>query len=76
MASQSQTRSERFEGMQQSGQGQRSQGQGQSPGQDQAMQPFTDLYNYFQDYARERPDVAALWCFGIGFVLGWKLKPW
>jgi hypothetical protein len=30
----------------------------------------------FQEYARERPDVVALWCFGIGFVLGWKLKPW
>jgi hypothetical protein len=41
-----------------------------------AMQPFDDLYKYFQDYARERPDVVALWCFGIGFVLGWKLKPW
>jgi hypothetical protein len=31
---------------------------------------------YLRNYARERPDVAALWCFGIGFVLGWKLKPW
>lgn len=29
-----------------------------------------------KDYARERPEVVALWCFGIGFVLGWKLKPW
>ena len=27
-------------------------------------------------YAAERPDVVALWCLGIGFVLGWKLKPW
>jgi hypothetical protein len=40
------------------------------------MQPFDDMYKYFQEYARERPDVVALWCFGIGFVLGWKLKPW
>lgn len=30
----------------------------------------------FQTYAKERPDVVALWAFGIGFVLGWKLKPW
>jgi uncharacterized protein (UPF0261 family) len=30
----------------------------------------------FTDYARERPEVVALWAFGIGFVLGWKLKPW
>lgn len=31
---------------------------------------------FFRDYARERPEVVALWTFGIGFVLGWKLKPW
>lgn len=35
-----------------------------------------DIAGTFKDYARERPDVVALWCFGIGFVLGWKLKPW
>jgi hypothetical protein len=29
-----------------------------------------------KEFARERPEVAGLWCFGIGFVLGWKLKPW
>ena len=39
-------------------------------------QPAEDLMCYLRNYARERPDVAALWCFGIGFVLGWKLKPW
>lgn len=31
---------------------------------------------FFREYARERPEVVALWAFGIGFVLGWKLKPW
>ncbi len=36
----------------------------------------TDLIEYLRDYAREKPEVAALWCFAIGFVLGWKLKPW
>ena len=30
----------------------------------------------FKEYARERPEVVALWAFGIGFVLGWKLKIW
>ena len=42
------------------------------------MQPgaMNDLVEYLKDYARERPEVAAMWCFGIGFVLGWKLKPW
>ena len=31
---------------------------------------------HFQEYGRERPGIVALWCFGIGFVLGWKLKLW
>jgi hypothetical protein len=35
-----------------------------------------DLLDYFKEYAREKPEVAALWCFGLGFILGWKLKPW
>lgn len=35
-----------------------------------------DLIDYLKEYAREKPEVAALWCFGIGFILGWKLKPW
>lgn len=38
--------------------------------------PARDLVNYAKKYARQKPDVAALWCFGIGFVLGWKVKPW
>ena len=40
------------------------------------LQPSKDFVQYMKDYAREKPDVAALWCFGIGFVVGWKLKPW
>lgn len=39
-------------------------------------QPFEDLVTYAREYAREQPEMAALWCLGIGFVLGWKLKPW
>ncbi len=31
---------------------------------------------HFREYGRERPGVVALWCFGIGFALGWKLKLW
>ena len=38
--------------------------------------PQQDLMQYVREYARERPEVVALWCFGVGFVLGWKLKPW
>lgn len=40
------------------------------------MRLLKDVGQYLQGYARERPEVAALWCFGIGFVLGWRLKPW
>lgn len=38
--------------------------------------PAEDLIEHAKDYARDRPEVVALWCFGLGFVLGWKLKPW
>lgn len=40
------------------------------------LRPAGDLVEYCRQYARERPEVVALWCLGIGFVLGWKLKPW
>jgi len=48
----------------------------QNASQDLAVEDLPDLVTYVTTYARERPDVAALWVFGIGFVLGWKLKPW
>jgi len=40
------------------------------------LQPTDDLMEYAMNYARQNPGTAALWCFGIGFILGWKLKPW
>ena len=39
-------------------------------------QPVQTLMESARAYARENPEAAALWCFGIGFVLGWKLKLW
>jgi hypothetical protein len=35
-----------------------------------------DMVQYLREYARDNPESAALWCFGLGFVLGWKLKIW
>jgi hypothetical protein len=32
--------------------------------------------SFFHEYARERPEIVALWAFGVGFILGWKMKPW
>jgi len=27
-------------------------------------------------FVHEKPGTALLWALGIGFVLGWRLKPW
>ncbi len=35
-----------------------------------------DALEWVKDYARDEPISFALWTLGIGFVLGWKLKPW
>jgi hypothetical protein len=48
----------------------------ESQGSSGELSPAQDLMDYFREYAREKPEVVALWCLGIGFVLGWKLKPW
>jgi len=45
-------------------------------GTSQQINPIEDTVDYLRAYAREKPEVAALWCFGVGFLLGWKLKPW
>jgi hypothetical protein len=42
----------------------------------QDPQPPGELTEFARQYAREKPGVVALWCLGVGFVLGWKLKPW
>lgn len=39
-------------------------------------QPIDDFVEYWKEYAKEKPEIAAMWCFGLGFVIGWKLKPW
>ncbi len=44
--------------------------------QSDSMQPVDDFVHYLTEYARNNPGTMALWCLGIGFVLGWKLKPW
>jgi hypothetical protein len=35
-----------------------------------------DIVEYLTKYVRHNPGYAALCCVGVGFVLGWKLKPW
>jgi hypothetical protein len=38
--------------------------------------PQHDFVKHAIEYSREHPGVAAFCCFGVGFILGWKLKPW
>jgi hypothetical protein len=44
-----------------------------------AERDITDVNSlrcYLEDYTRHNPGTVALWCLGVGFILGWKLKPW
>ncbi|MCU0720957.1 MAG: hypothetical protein MUC83_14700 [Pirellula sp.] len=36
----------------------------------------SDFVGYARRYAHEKPEIIAIVCVGIGFILGWKLKPW
>ena len=38
--------------------------------------PLEQGVEFIRRTVRRHPEAAALWCLGIGFVLGWKLKPW
>jgi|HubBroStandDraft_6_1064221.scaffolds.fasta_scaffold230941_2 hypothetical protein len=40
------------------------------------MRPVEDLVQYVREYTRQRPDTVAIACFAVGFILGWRLKPW
>ena len=42
----------------------------------QEASPGEAALDFLRDYSRERPEVVAMWAFGLGFLLGWKLKPW
>jgi ElaB/YqjD/DUF883 family membrane-anchored ribosome-binding protein len=35
-----------------------------------------DVIDSLNHYVREKPAAALLWAFGVGFLLGWRLKPW
>jgi len=36
--------------------------------------PAMDVVAMLRDYAHDKPDVAAMWCFGLGVVVGWKIR--
>ena len=35
-----------------------------------------EALDHVKAYAKENPVGFGLWALGIGFVLGWRLKPW
>jgi ElaB/YqjD/DUF883 family membrane-anchored ribosome-binding protein len=37
-------------------------------------EPAKDIFGLLRDYAKDKPDVAAMWAFGIGILVGWKLR--
>ncbi|MEJ7592456.1 MAG: DUF883 C-terminal domain-containing protein [Planctomycetaceae bacterium] len=37
---------------------------------------LSDFQSYTREYVHQHPENAAMICLGIGFILGWKLKPW
>lgn len=46
------------------------------PGREMERSVLCDLQCYTRDYVQQQPEKAALICISIGFILGWKLKPW
>jgi len=46
----------------------------QHAGQHFVTEPARDLFGVLKDYAHDKPDVAAMWCFGLGLMVGWKLR--
>ncbi|NND96122.1 MAG: hypothetical protein HKN47_02195 [Pirellulaceae bacterium] len=39
-------------------------------------EPAKDLVSLAKSYAKDKPEVAAVWAFGLGVIVGWKIKPW
>ena len=53
-----------------------SRGGSSSPRGQDAAATLEDMLARVREFAEENPEKFALYCLGIGFVLGWKLKPW
>ncbi|TWT65028.1 hypothetical protein [Allorhodopirellula solitaria] len=46
----------------------------QAYGSHYVAEPAQDVAGLVRDYAKDRPDVAAVWLFGLGVLVGWKLR--
>ena len=47
----------------------------QQAGQHFVTKPARDIFGMLKDYAQEKPDVAAMWCFGLGLMIGSEFCP-
>ena len=47
-----------------------------SPGMGTMENMANDALDHMKQFARENPTTFAFYALGIGFILGWKLKPW
>jgi hypothetical protein len=43
---------------------------------EELREPAESAATYLKKQVRANPEMAALLCLGVGFVLGWRLKPW
>ncbi len=50
--------------------------QNKQSGCEPQLSVLNDAQCYARRYVQEKPETAALICLGVGFILGWKLKPW
>lgn len=48
---------------------------GQDMAEHYVTEPAKDMVTLVKDFVKKKPDVAAMWCFGLGVIVGWKLKP-
>lgn len=46
----------------------------QAYGSHYVAEPAKDVFSLLRDYAKDRPDIAAVWLFGAGVLVGWKLR--
>ncbi len=37
-------------------------------------EPAQDLMGLAKQYVKDKPDIAAMWCFAFGVIVGWKLR--
>ncbi len=37
-------------------------------------EPAHEIAGRLREYAKQKPDVAVMWCFALGLIVGWKIR--